>query len=527
MHKEELTDVIKDLFGDFTESEYFDYFITRFPRLLFHCYNSVETEAKDLFTEYFLEEKTSAVKPAPTVIKPQVILHGYDSQDFTLLIDCKRIIEFPAINVQLQHLIIKDISHFFSVNNTSFTRFLQKNGSPVTEIRFSGGFLKFDSLKKILQELPNLRNISFDEVNYDAPKTNPKVQLPTCQNLFSVDIVNVNSGVHHAFPERNSVETLTLKNPKGSFVEIGNTYLNLKKLSVVFNQTFSVNFSKILIGTTCQLDELDITKYVPLPRKLEESFVEFIKTQNNLQKIYYYDTRYSKQSESLFEKFAAHILKIKRLTWLQINSNQLGHGVSRYVENCKEKNTNLKELTCYLWQFESSTFLDHFTNLDKLEFLDQKISSCVFFEDVIGVINKSKLTSIKFQSIFSDIFKKLCKLRLETLQDFHVDIADYSSDQKEVFLLLPQLLENCPNIRNFKMEFNKEYSKSSLDEVDMIQMIVKRWSKLESLNIRSIGYKMKPESIEEIEGLKKLKYWKINGYDSETFDKDKSVVESD
>ena len=53
MHKEELKDTIKDLFGDGTEREFLNYITSRFPRLMVHCYNVVEMVAKDLLEEYF------------------------------------------------------------------------------------------------------------------------------------------------------------------------------------------------------------------------------------------------------------------------------------------------------------------------------------------------------------------------------------------------------------------------------------------------------------------------------------------
>ena len=89
MHKEELKDEVKDLFVDFTEGEYLKYFTSRFPRLLVHCYNAVEKEARDLLSEYFHEDASAQ---APTVA---IGTRGLKLEGSKLTINCNYVTTFP------------------------------------------------------------------------------------------------------------------------------------------------------------------------------------------------------------------------------------------------------------------------------------------------------------------------------------------------------------------------------------------------------------------------------------------------
>ena len=75
MYKIELKDEIKALFGDGTENKYLRYFTSRFPRLLVHCYNAVEKEARDLLAEYFHED-VSAQTPTAAISTRGLELEG-------------------------------------------------------------------------------------------------------------------------------------------------------------------------------------------------------------------------------------------------------------------------------------------------------------------------------------------------------------------------------------------------------------------------------------------------------------------
>ena len=60
MHKEEMKDEVKDSFGTF-ESQYLRSLTSKFPRLLVHCYNAVEKEARDLLPKYFHDNELDSI----------------------------------------------------------------------------------------------------------------------------------------------------------------------------------------------------------------------------------------------------------------------------------------------------------------------------------------------------------------------------------------------------------------------------------------------------------------------------------
>ena len=160
MHKEELKDEVKDLFVAFTEGEYLNYFTSRFPRLLVHCYNAVEKKARDLLAEYFYED---APAQTPTVA---IRTPGITMKESKLTTNCADVITFTENKVELDTLKLENISHLFVEQNKSFTNFLQRNGSNVTQLELLNGSLKFDSINKILQKLPKLKEIVFNDVKY-------------------------------------------------------------------------------------------------------------------------------------------------------------------------------------------------------------------------------------------------------------------------------------------------------------------------------------------------------------------------
>ena len=157
MHKERLKDAVKVLFGDGNEREFLYYFTSRFPRLLVHCYNVVEKEASDLLTEYF----------------HQIVMDklGIESEGSELTKNCQEVITFPQMKTTLlDTLIIRNSSRLFIEDNKSLTDFLQWNGSNVTKLELFSGTLMLESLDKILQKLPNLKEIQFDGVEYENSK---------------------------------------------------------------------------------------------------------------------------------------------------------------------------------------------------------------------------------------------------------------------------------------------------------------------------------------------------------------------
>lgn len=85
---------------------------------------------------------------------------------------------------------LRNISHIFVEGKKNFANFLQANSASVTQLEFSRGSLKFESLNEILQKLPNLQKIVFDEIKFQVPETNQAIDPTTCQNLVELVINN-------------------------------------------------------------------------------------------------------------------------------------------------------------------------------------------------------------------------------------------------------------------------------------------------------------------------------------------------
>ena len=115
MHKEELKDAVKDLFDNFTEAKYLRYFTSRFPRLLIHCYNAVEKEARDLLAEYFHEDASAQAQTTDNITR------GITLYRSKLTINCNDVITFPEKKVEIDILEILNISHLL-LNKTKYSQ---------------------------------------------------------------------------------------------------------------------------------------------------------------------------------------------------------------------------------------------------------------------------------------------------------------------------------------------------------------------------------------------------------------------
>ena len=241
MHKEELKDEIKALFIDGTENEFLNHFTSRFPRLLVHCYNAVENEARDLLAEYFyLNEEKLAAKPAMnsrkleaattpvaakqgealvralslnvseiadkamtpvdpietsawelravTVAKSFKDTIGLKLEGSELTINCHDVITFPETIINLNTLKIFGISNLFMEKNKLFTKFLQRNGSNVTQLELNESSLTFESVNKIFHSLPKLKTTQYDRFKFNVQNTKPTLILEVLDENGFVNI---------------------------------------------------------------------------------------------------------------------------------------------------------------------------------------------------------------------------------------------------------------------------------------------------------------------------------------------------
>ena len=509
MHKEELKDAVKDLFGDFTEGEYLRYFTSRYPRLLVHCYNAVEKEARDLLAEYFLEN-ASAQAPIAAIRTRSLGLYGSK-----LIINCEDDITFSKKKVEINTLKIENISHLFLEQNRSFTDFLQRNGLNVTQLEFSEGSLKFDSMNKILQQLPNLKEIQFGRVIYEASKTNQIIYRTTCKKLVKLEILSErNSHLLQAFQECRTIQKLTVNSSEVTLEEILQRYTCLDELNVEVLDNYPVSDQHEANSRIQQLKFLRIELRTK-DEKIQERLASSIQKQNNLQQFYFDSISTYSLSQSVCQQLAAHICQLKRLRSLSIFDEILVEEVAGFAANCRVANTCLEELTCHLRPIKSpSSFFRHFTNLKKLHVScggDEETK----IKDLISSLNKSQLTSIRFGSLSSASFSLLHKLQVASLQVLVIQVNNEPEDKVAAFDVLQELLPKNPNITQFKILLLSNHDEPKSRE--LIPMILAALPQLERLEFRNCR-KITPHVIKHIAALETLTSWKINEHKSDTLE---------
>ena len=507
MHKIELKDAIKALFGGFTESEYINYFTSKFPKLLVHCYNAVENEAKDLLAEYFYQDVSAQ---APTAV---IDIRCLRLEGSKLAINCHDVITFPETKIEFCSLKVEVISHLFIEENKSFTNFLQRNASNVTHLEFLLGSLKFDSVDKILQKLPKLKEIQFSHLEYEASKTNQTIQTNTCQNLVELKIWgSASSKLLQAFQECQTIKNLTVKDSKVTLEEILHKYASLEELFILVNNNYPVSHQNEANSTIHQLKVLKIS-LLTKDEKILEKVMTCILKQNNLQQ-FSFGSNNCNPSQSLCKQLAAHICQLKHLRNLVIYE-KLFEEVEAFVANCRITNTRLEELACQLNYFKllPSSLLGHFTNLRKLD-INCYNAEEIKVKDLFNFLNRTQMTSIRLEWLSPTYFQLLKKLQVQSLQVLEIQIRNEPQDKVPAFDILQEFLPRHPNITEFEIKFYNDYDE--LKSLELIPMIVGTLTKLERLGIGRYS-KITPAAIEQIVALKTLKSWKINRYESQIF----------
>ena len=507
MHKVELKDQIKDLFGNGTEGEYLNYFTAKFPRLLAHCYNAVEKEARDLLAEYFHEE-ASAQAP-----KAAIGTRGPKLVGSKLTIHCEDDITFPELKIEfIDSLIICNSSRLFIEENNSFFNFLQKNYSNITQLEFFRGTLTFESLNKILQKLPNLKEIQFDEVEYKDSKA---VLTATCNNLVQSETWSAeNSKLLQEFLECQTKKKLEVMKSEVALEEILQKYPSLEELEVWVHNKNPVSDQHEANARIHQLKVLKI-KLCTRDGKIHEQLISSILKLNNLRQFYFNNNYFFSLSRSLCQPLAAHICQCEHLTSLTIYDVKLLEEVNAFAANCRVANTRLDEFGCQLRHFSSlpSFFLEHFTNLRKL-IIDCYEAEETKVANLISFMHKSQLTSIELWNLPSASFQLFQQLQVDALQVLKINIYNKTEDKVPVFDILQEFLPRHPNITRFEISLRYDYVKPK--PLELIPMVLATLRKLEWLEVGNCP-EITPEVIEQIEALKTLKYWKINGHESTTF----------
>ena len=505
MHKMDLKDVVKDLLSDETESKYFCNITLRCPKLLVHCYNAVEKEARDLLAEYFhLDANELTAKETP----------GLKLEEFKLTIDCKDVIAFPKVKTDITNsLKICNSSHLFIEQNESFTNFLQINGWNITQLEFSRGTLTFESVNKILQKLRKLKEIEFSGVEYGASKT---VLTTKYHNLAESEIWSAkSSNLLQAFLECQTKLKLKIFDAKETLEEILQKYPSLVELEVFVKNNYPVSDQHEANATIHQLKVLKITlstKDIKIQGKLISSILKL----NNLQQ-FNFNSSFNNFSQSFYKQLTAHICQLERLSSLSIYDEKLFEKVVAFVANGRVTwITRLEEFGCQLKHFRSlpSSFLAHFTNLRKLNIYCNEAEETQV-QDLISFMNKSQLTSIKLWSLPTASFQLFQHLQVDSLQVLETHIHNMYEVQVPALDILQEFLPRHPNITHFEIRFFIDYDEPK--SLELIPMILATLTKLERLVVGRCP-KLTRNFIKQIAALKTL-MWEINEYRSETFHK--------
>ena len=446
MHKEESGKDVKALFGEGTAREYLDYFTFLFPRLLLHCYSTVESKAKEQFAEYFGQyQKPTAEKDTP----------GVDLQGPQMIINFKDVITLPETKVNA--LKICDISHIFFVDNKHFLNYLLNNGTNVTQLEFSDGSLKFDSVNMILQALPNLIKIAFYRVHYVAPKTNQTIQTETCKKLLELEIYSLkSSNLLPAFFECTTIKKLRVDNPTVTLEEILQRYPKLEELKVELNKEYPVSNGGHLVQNILQLSVLqlglgDIDD--DCIDEIIETLLTFIQHQNELQEFSF--ITYNNNSFNHFQSFraelVAHISKLASLTRLEIEGDVLLDGTG-----------------------------------------------------LVSFLNTSKLTSIKVRNLKT--VSNFRSLNVVTLKVLHIQVNSQLKPY-DIFSDLQVILKKHPKIIDLKIELKD--SEVKLSFLELIEKLL-HFGGLKRFEILSNKYGLRAEDICHLKALNNLQYWKIN-----------------
>ena len=370
-------------------------------------------------------------------------------------------------------------------------------------------------MNKILQKIPKLKEIKFDDVEYETSKTNQTIEQTTCKNLVELKILSAeNSNLLQAFQECQTMQKLSVWDSKVNLEEILQKYASLKKLTMWMRGNYPVSHQHKANATIHQLKVLTInlrTKKNNIHQHVISSFLQ----QKNLQQFYFNSFNNYNLSQSLCKLVATHIWQLKYLTTLQIYDENLLEEVEAFVANCQKPNTCLEEFSCRLVFFKSlpSSFFAHFTSFKKL------IINCLRadetkVEDLISSMNKNQLTSIKLWNLPSASFSLLQNLQVISLQHFVIHISNKSRDEVPAFDILQDFLPKNPNITHFDIRFAKNYDEPK--SLELVPMILATLTKLERLKVENCP-KTTTNVIKQIAGLKKLKSWWINEYKSETF----------
>ena len=368
-------------------------------------------------------------------------------------------------------------------------------------------------MNKILQKLPNLKEIKFDDVKYETSKTNQTIQQTTCKNLVKLEILLAeNSNLLQAFSECQTMRKLKVNNSDVTLEEILQKCAILEELEMLVYDDYPVSDQHEANATIHQLKVLKITLCTK-DEKIQQKLISSILKLNNLQAFHF--NSYDNPSQSFCQQLVAHIWQLEHLTSLAIHDEILLNEVEAFAANCQVANTCLEEFKCQLKHFSSlpSSFLAHFTNLRELD-IDCDETEETKVKDLISYMQKSQLTSIKLEDLPSACFQLFQQLQVDSLQLLGIVIDNWDQDEMLAFEILQEFLPRNQNITQFEIEFFEDYDEPK--SLELIPMILATLPKLEKLKVDNCP-KITPDVIKQIAALKTLKSWLINEHKSETF----------
>ena len=505
-------------------------------------YKSVEESCKSSFNDYFHDASIDQVRivqvssKSPQLLskvekKTETMQDPRDSNGFSLIgrltvkIDCMKNIEYPENVERFTRLEISGMSNLFFEEKTTFLKFLAKSCDNVTNLVLLESDLRFNYFNHILQNLPNLWKISFNQAKVEARNDSMIESSLKTQKLIELEFLNC-SDSFIVLKTCRTIRKITIKGEScPDYFDILNNYYRLEELSIdVDNLSNYYQEQKNLV----QLKVLFI-QIKRIANFDQDVMKKFIKEQKQLEK-FYFSCR-GNMDDSFCQNVFGHILQLKNLRFLGITSDFLTNAFYNYSHNIV--NGSLNRLSCEVNKhlFFPTDFFELFPNLNELVMLFQsKLSKNLISDFLFAPLNKTKLNEVRLYGMPLSLINHVTEIALKSLRTFHItlnstaNVTKVSSRRCVDLAKFQDFFERCPNITDLKLDFSGiKQNVNGLpieDMVGFVRLIMENLTEIERLEILHLedNHNFGEEHVKRyILPSATLKNWKILKFDSETF----------
>lgn len=533
-HKEKLNFQEKALFGKFTEILFLKYFTKRFPSLLMHVHEAIETNAKDVFTEFFSQHGLNGQQASQTNITTNVVLDD-EEKTLTLCFNIEQHIDYSLIkNYCFENLVLSGLNFkYLERREDSLSNFLQGTQCKmVKNLTFNECNLDGMNVITLSKKLPNIEELTFRESrNIHENDILPKTIHPSFEALKHLHVKDTD--FFDVFDKKYDFETISLRqmnlDPKVmNLISQQNTLQVLKisdSLEKFHLKLYQINF---------QLRDLWLCHDArgPIPKR---NIANFIKTQCNLETVNLSFNRDQIIGDfSCIEELFDHLFQnnpIKEINF-QLNCCMLN-----YLNSNKFASQTLEILWCRVYndkkncakcpdsslQFFINSIEKRFPILKQIVLLD---------DDQIGDTNITPSKAWRITCRVKDIRNFNWLSQINTHTSFELNFITNASDPTEKINLkhFEAFATNNMDLKELTLVFGHHATDNMPQRKflqSLIKIILKNFRTLESLNIDSSKHRSTlqsceknlikvPEYLREVFGelskMRTLKKWKIVGF---------------